>query len=163
MIDYFFESMVPIVPLMALFMCVFTIVYMQLLLSKRTEFKDLRKESIRFISQWNSPELVKVSMNVLNYETIKKLRRMKEDDEIVKLENYQDIITILNFMEEMALYIDNRLVNERILRKYFSQIVFEIYKTLEIYIEILRDERRNPTLYRQFEKLVNIWMFSNNQ
>ena len=145
-----------------LILCVFMIVYMQLLSSKRTETKDLRKESIRFISQWNSPELVKISTKALNYKNIERLKSSNKELEIAKLENYQDIITILNFMEEMALYVDNRLVNERILRKYFSQIVLEIYKAFEKYIYTLREERRNPTLYRQFEKLVNIWMFSNN-
>ena len=147
---------------MVFMLCTFMIVYMLLLKSRKTSIKDLQKESIRFISQWNSPELVKISTKALNYKSIERLKLYYKELDTIELENYQDIITILNFMEEMALYVDNRLVDERILRKYFSQTVLEIYKTFEKYIYTLRAERQNPTLYRQFERLVNTWIFSNN-
>lgn len=137
------------------------ILYLQMAKSRRRERKDLQKQAIHFINQWNSTDLVERTNLALSYENIEKLKSIElENPKHYDTRNFEHLIVLLNFFEEIGLYVDNQLVDEEILSKYFTQTSVEIYKVSEKYIELLRYQRRNPTLYRHFEKLVNKWMFS---
>jgi len=60
----------------------------------------------------------------------------------------------------MSFSIDNNLADERILRKYFAQTIFEIFNSHESTIVFIRENRNNQSLYRNLEKMIGKWSFS---
>ena len=79
--------------------------------------------------------------------------------DLTNIESVQ-IICILNFFEEMALSIENELVDERMLNKYFGKSFFEIYTRSEKFINMLRIVRNTEQLYRSLERLYGKWSFN---
>ena len=74
-------------------------------------------------------------------------------------QEFEFIIAMLNYFEEMALSIEYELADEYLLRKYFAQSALEIYETLEPVIESLRHQRNNKAIFITFERLIGRWSF----
>ena len=133
--------------------------------TKRKERRDRVEYSTRMMKRWNDPAFFVMTSRIFNrggYEVIGRIKHgVFRIDDIETQEITNEIISVLNFLEEMAQAIELGLADERVLRKYFQQSVVEMYKELEPFIYFVRKERRNRTLFISTEKLIGKWTFSN--
>ena len=112
-----------------------------------------------FISRWNSPDFMRISSMLFDLEQIDRIRHAEGLDELSR-EEFNSTIVLLNFFEEMGLAIESRIVAESLLERYFAQTATELFKVLYPLIETIRKERRNSSIFVNYEKLVGRWSFS---
>ena len=127
---------------------------------QRAERRTRLQAAGQFIQRWNSPEFVRLSSFLFDAERISRIRDVSDPYDALPKDEFNYLIVMLNFFEEMALSVEYGLAEERLLRKYFAQSAIEVFRTLEPIIKNLRRERRNHAVFVTFEKLVGRWSFS---
>lgn len=139
-------------------------VFFFLYFSKRRERREKVEYATRYIQKWNEPAFFHITARMFNDRNIELLRNLDpESYEKFRMENkegFDDIVTTLNFIEEMAQAIESNLADEFTLRKYFQQSLVDTFKILEPFVHITRDKKYNLTAYRSTERLVGKWSFS---
>ena len=124
----------------------------EILVSREEKILD---RTIAYISRWNCPEYghfratIKEIIGELEANKISNLKDHLEENR----EKAQDIITILNFLEELAFLIDEGLIHEERARKYFRGIVIQTYTKLSSVIHV----RKQATNERAYEYLCNLY------
>ena len=73
-----------------------------------------------------------------------------------------DAATTLNFLEKVALLVEDDLVEEEIIKKFFRGIVIDMHNLFRIWIEQLRRSRNNDKIYEYLTKLYKNWNNNNN-
>ncbi|UTW59299.1 DUF4760 domain-containing protein [Kordiimonas sp. SCSIO 12603] len=139
-------------------------VFFFLYFSRRQEKREKVEFASRYIQQWNTPDFFHITSRLFSFENIEFLRALNpesyEDFRSNNKVGFDDIVTTLNFIEEMAQAIESNLADEHTLRKYFQRSLIETYLILENFIEITRMFRNHPTAYRSTERLMGQWAFS---
>lgn len=118
-----------------------------------------KEKAAQYIIRWNEAGFVKSELNVFTSNIDIDKITIENIKDLTNIESVQ-IICILNFFEEMALSIENELVDERMLNKYFGKSFFEIYTRSEKFINMLRIVRNTEQLYRSLERLYGKWSFN---
>ena len=117
--------------------------------------------TLKYIERWNNPDFDKKAVLALFRET--KELGPTEKQKIIsdKLENddelRSELISILNFLEEMSLSIHENLTDERVLRNFFRGIVFDYVETFRCWIKARRERVDNSNLYKQLMDLYERW------
>jgi hypothetical protein len=69
----------------------------------------------------------------------------------------QDITNLLNFLEEMSICVEEKIVREDLLVKFYRGIVITFCKTFYVYIEHRRQKQQNDKIYRYLTNLCEKW------
>lgn len=138
-------------------------IFMLIALYRKNEARTRLEKAQQFILRWNDPNFIQFSSRVFEPSTINEMKRIVASREKIDGEAYRiefiHVISILNFFEEMSLSVEFNLADERLLRRYFAQSAFEVFKSLEPIIVRLREERSNKSIFVTFERLVGRWSF----
>lgn len=115
--------------------------------------------TIDYISRWNHPDYSTMRATIRN--VLKELESNRSKTLVGYLkensEEEQDIVTILNFLEEVSCLIRDEIIDKDTMEKFYRGIIIRVYKQLSRYIESSRDERDNPKLYEHLEWLSIEW------
>ncbi|TNZ66624.1 DUF4760 domain-containing protein [Vibrio parahaemolyticus] len=132
--------------------------------SQKRERREKVEYATRYIQRWNDPSLFHTMARIFNSRNIEFLRSIDEESyekfRVVHKDGFDDVVTILNFMEEVAQAVESGLADERTLRKYFQHSLIETYSILEHFVLLTRDQKFNTSAYRSTERLVGLWSFS---
>ncbi|MGK7949681.1 MAG: DUF4760 domain-containing protein [Xenococcaceae cyanobacterium] len=119
--------------------------------------------TIECINRWNDPNFFDAKKNT---DKIYDLVKGKSDSEYAKIvrqeldENLdlrRDIIEILNFLEQLSIYIDEQLVEENLLHEFFVDIVVKYGKTFKLWIVERRNEAGTDRIYEHFTAIYDKW------
>ncbi|MFW1470961.1 DUF4760 domain-containing protein [Vibrio parahaemolyticus] len=132
--------------------------------SRKRERRERVEYATRYIQRWNDPSLFHTMARIFNTRNIHFLRSIDEKSyesfRVEHKEGFDDVITILNFMEEVAQAVESGLADEHTLRKYFEHSLTETYSILEHFIWLTREQKFNVSAYRSTERLIGSWSFS---
>lgn len=120
-----------------------------------------------YMARWSDPALdsTRKAVYLIN-EAIKQAKietpNARESDVInQKLETDLSLrISIhdaLNFLEDLATCIEQGIVDEKLLHRFYRSIVTTYCRTFEVWIQQLRSEKRNPQLFRALTDLCARW------
>lgn len=130
---------------------------------RRTFTSKKTDRSLQYISVWTSSSFASVRKSVRQVrDAIQEEPDQNRHAEVIKLllnKNHdleEDIITIMNFLEEISLSIQTGLVDEVILEDYFKVIVRRFCSVFSLWIAEQRRQRGNE-LYRCLTRLNEKW------
>ena len=122
--------------------------------------------TISYIRRWNEPSF---------YETRMKFREIMEEliqaseqphgrDRLALINDVienggnskYDVISVLNFWEEMAIMVNRGIIDEEILKEAYKTLIIKSYSNLEPWIRELRT-KRGERLLRDLSKLYDRW------
>lgn len=79
-------------------------------------------------------------------------------EEIINNEStYVAIISILNFFEQISQLIDENVVDDKMMKKYYYQVVQNYRERYSPLIQFLRKQDKNELILSDFEKLATRW------
>lgn len=137
-------------------------VFFFLYFSRRRERREKVEFASRYIQKWNEPAYFHITARMFSPQNIEFLQSLDpEKYEKFRVQNkggFDDLVTTLNFIEEMAQAIESNLADEYTLRKYFQQSLVETYLISERFIDLTR--KYNPAAFRSSERLMGQWSFS---
>lgn len=115
------------------------------------------EKSQEFAARWNNANLFHVRQhceeivqNRSNQEAIK--------DKIDGDKNFSaNIKHVLNFLEEMALCVNQQACNEEIAKALFCGIVINVWHATEFFVKEQRTSRGRPQIWRELESLYGRW------
>jgi len=81
----------------------------------------------------------------------------------VNIEYRKSLINILNYFEIMATAVNEDLMDELFMKKYFRRIFVHHYNTYFLFIEKRRDTKNDPEIWKEFTSLVQKWNTLVNQ
>lgn len=118
--------------------------------------------TITYGARWNDPQFFyakraarEIIMPVVLSPTTNTLQAIQA--EINKEPNREmNLVDALNFLEEMAVFINMGVLDEKILRDFYQTIVLRYFSTLQPWIEDQRNHR-GQRLYQGLESLYNKW------
>lgn len=132
------------------------------LLYETNEFNyqlKLKENSSNLISEFSDPEMAKLT--TLSHSLKKDIKDLntKEITDFLKNnhEKYLAIVTMLNFYEKLAIFIEHKLVDEKLLKDYFRGVVINTYHVMIGYIGNIRKEKENQKVFEKFENLAKSW------
>ena len=116
-----------------------------------------------YLQRWNDPQYVPLREASLKiFEQIWKQLPEQQDTFLIDyfetnpLEK-QKIITILNFLTEIALCIEYEIVDEIFLKRYFKAIVQDYCEDLHAFINQRRGNGHNKEVYKSLIELHERW------
>lgn len=124
-----------------------------------------RKEdrAIQLVSVWNGEYYstlrrltLRPMRSLLRDKSIKVQDRLIEDHLEKNPEVEEQIVTILNFLEQVAMCVNGDLVDEEIIQSYFGYIIPRLAQIFSGWIYSRQRERSN-TLYEEFQILGKRW------
>lgn len=133
-------------------------------LSQNTNSKVMDR-SLLYLQRWNDAQYI--PLREASLKIFEEIRRQLPEQQEVFLTDYfeknpvdkQKIITILNFLTEMALCIEEGIVSERFLKKYFKVIVHDYYECFYGFIIQRRanGHSNSKEIYRALIELYRAW------
>lgn len=119
--------------------------------------------TLSYIQRWNDPiylPLKETSVEIFRY--IEQQPLDQQDQLLIEyFENNpkkkQRVIAILNFLTEVALSIEEEVVEEEILRNFFCQIVLDYCENFHAFINQRRGNRHNKDVYKALIELRDKW------
>jgi uncharacterized protein YktA (UPF0223 family) len=119
--------------------------------------------TLSYIRRWNDLQFLPVR------RVAHELYRLVQEQPPEKQENFliqrlednrnerEDITNLLNFFEEMAICVEEKIVQEELLLKFFKGIVKDYCRTFSCYIQYRRKKRNNERIYRYLTNLYEKW------
>lgn len=128
----------------------------------------LKEKSLDYISRWNSTDCSVAREIGQEVKTLLKNAKHIEHVSIIRTfltENPKKELLIafaLNFFEELALALENQMVDEELSKSFFKGIFVEYYEILDVYIAERRRDKKNDDLYKKFTDLTIRWRNGGN-
>jgi hypothetical protein len=123
--------------------------------------------TLSFISRWNDPGFEKKLVIQLLRNIHDKPASVVKDFIVKEVDEHNDlkseVNTILNFFEEMALAINNKLVDENTLRDFFRGIVLTHIKSFNPWIEYRRSHSESKKVFQSLMELHERWQNGNGK
>ncbi len=127
--------------------------------SKQNAENKIIDRTLSFIQRWNDPENLRfrrVAGEI--YQSFEKQPLAYRESFIVKhlednTKERQDITNLLNFFEEIAICIEEGIVKEELLIKFFKSILFSFY---EVYYPYIQDRRKKKESYKIYKSLTDL-------
>lgn len=117
--------------------------------------------SVSYVQRWNSPSFSKQEVLRLVRGCMSQKHNMRENFISQSLENDDalkaELVSILNFLEEMSLLIHHKLVDESLLQDFFRGIVIVYVTTFYSWIQVRRKLASNDRLYERLTNLYESW------
>jgi hypothetical protein len=131
-------------------------------LAKSTEEEKITR-TISYAARWNNPEFSEIKYEVLTL--VRYIVSKQNNDSVIslindqlklkpKLESYLN--EVLNFFEEMSVWVEKDIIDENTLKDFYLTIIVRYYAVFEPWIQEKRRER-GPRLFKSFENLYNRW------
>jgi hypothetical protein len=121
--------------------------------------------TLSFISRWNDPSFEKKLVIQLLREVHDKPASEVKNFTVEKIDKDNDlkseVNTILNFFEEMAITVNNNLVNEKTLYSFFRGIVLTHVKVFDPWIEHRRRISEGKKVFQSLTELHEHWQNGN--
>ncbi|BAY10405.1 DUF4760 domain-containing protein [Calothrix sp. NIES-2098] len=113
--------------------------------------------AMMYISAWTSPQFAEIRKSLRKVRDL--IKTIPEDNQsgVINQELQkdpdlgEDIVTILNFLEEIAVCVKNDLIDEAIIYDYFQIIVKRVCRVFKIWVEEQRLQRGNKLYICLFE------------
>ena len=120
---------------------------------------------MRYIVRWNALQYARLKKSVAEVHDEINNGRFNPLEMEEKLKEYldtypqriQDITNVLNFLEEISLCIQENIVDEKILYKFYRFIVIRYWNTFEPFVRNRRKKMDNQNIYNGLEKLCLQW------
>lgn len=159
--------------LFALTFLLLTIIYTCKVITLYTELQEKHRKkeienyiinrTLSFIERWNNPDYLRFR-RVANeiYQLFEKQPLDSRASFIIKhLENNtkerDDITILLNFLEEMSICVEEEVVKEKLLMKFFKGIVISYCEVYYPYIKERREKKGRSNLYKPLTSLCEKW------
>lgn len=129
---------------------------------RRTFTSKKTDRALAYIAVWTGPSFAHIRKSSRQIRDAIQGQDSEKHAEIIKKklnENHdleEDMVTIMNFLEEVALSIQSGLVDEAILQEYFKVIIKRYCYVFTLWIEEQRRQRGNE-LYRCLTRLNERW------
>ncbi|MBT9168451.1 MAG: hypothetical protein DDT19_01796 [Syntrophomonadaceae bacterium] len=122
--------------------------------------RDMLKQSIEVINRVEGMEISKVRSFIRDELSSGKISQTPE--EVYKMitadkDLCDAVITVLGYFEDISILIQKGYVEEELLYMSFCPTVPFYYKALEPYINKVREQRNDPSIYIEFTKLSTSW------
>lgn len=119
--------------------------------------------TLSYVRRWNELDLL--SFRRVATEVHELINQQPNDTQEKFLIDYlesnsnqnQDITNLLNFLEEMSICVEEKIVREDLLLKFYKGIVISYCKTFSVYIEHRREKKQNDKIYRYLTNLCEKW------
>jgi Domain of unknown function (DUF4760) len=118
--------------------------------------------TLRYIQVWNDPNYFvtrKIAAEI--HKELKNLDPIQCNDYINKLygdaDKKQEIANILNFLEEMSMCVHLGVLDEKVLKDFYRYIVHTYCDNFKLFVDISRQEKKNPNLYINLTDLCQRW------
>lgn len=124
---------------------------------------QITDKTMLYIQRWNDTSYIPLRATAKRiHEDMKKQPLEQQDGFLVEYfethpEERQQVITILNFLTEMALCVEEELVDERLLRGFFESIVHDYCEDFHAFINQRRGNNHNRDRYRSLIRLSERW------
>ncbi len=92
------------------------------------------------------PKLV----NKSNVELLKKYLKENPKD-------HSRLHLLLNFLESVSLQINNKFLDESIIKDAFHSMFYNVYITMKSYIKDVQSEKGYENVWQEFEKILKKW------
>ncbi len=107
--------------------------------------------ALRFGERWNEPAMGVARKTCREIAGLKG-KSLDEINELIKTGDKLDqILHLLNFLEEIAVAVEYKVVDDKIIHELFSEGMKIVWKTLELWIGIYRKERDSPKAWQHLE------------
>lgn len=119
--------------------------------------KSKRMRSADVIARWASPDM---SVLVTRGSEVRNLEKSAEELMVFLKDNelhQQASFSILNFFERIGLFISYDVVDEKMLKEYFEDMVKIYWLQFEEFIKSNRKKEKLPRLFCNLESLANRW------
>ncbi len=121
--------------------------------------------TLMYIMRWNDLQYARLKKSVVEvHDEINNgyFTPLEKEEKLKKyLEEYpqkiQDITNILNFLEAMSICIQEDVVDEELLHKFYRFIVIRYWRTFEPFVSNRRKKMDNPKIYEGLENLYYRW------
>ncbi|MDJ0733059.1 MAG: DUF4760 domain-containing protein [Nostocaceae cyanobacterium] len=134
--------------------------------TREADEKDRKIDrTLIYIMRWNDLEYVRLKKSVVevhdeinngHFTPLEKEERLKKYLE-EHPQKIQDITTILNFLEAMSICIQEDIVDENLLNKFYRFIVIRYWNTFEPFVNTRRKKMDNHKIYEGLENLYSKW------
>jgi hypothetical protein len=136
-------------------------------LSQSTNSKMIDRTSLYF-HRWNDPQYI--PLREASSKIFEQMRQHPPEEKDTFLIEYfeahpeekQKVITILNFLTEMSLYIEKGYVDEDFLKSYFQLIVEDYCEEFHALINQRRGYRHNKDIYKRLIDINERWKLTKN-
>ena len=142
---------------------VISAVYIAQGLNQNVEFSKLAR-AIELTERWNSPDFAEAK--VATVKIAKMLSNIPVEDRLKALNDSIDsgdskeevLINIFNFFEEIGILVNNKLLDEEVLREFYQGIVVSYYSLFEFWINERRSKPQMVSIvYSNLEILYHRW------
>jgi hypothetical protein len=121
--------------------------------------------TFKAMQEWNSASMIDYVKFCKDFQNRKEYKLLKNDtaafivefEKSVNQEYRKSLLCILNYFESMAVGVNEDLMDEEFVKKYFENAFFEFYDTYYPFIKGLRKTKKNFTILSGFTNLVNKW------
>ena len=111
------------------------------------------------ITQWHNPEMAKLTTigaalrkEIVHLEPREVLELLSKDRD-----KHQAMVSILNYLEKMAILLEHDMADEKVLRDFFEAIVRVYYHALKAFIAEQRRVMNTDKIFDRFEALAKRW------
>lgn len=129
---------------------------------------QMTDRTLSYLHRWNDPQYI--PLREASRKIFEQMRLEPPDQQDTFLKDYleahpeekQKVITILNFLTEMSLCIEEEMVDENFLKKYFQVIVQDYCEDFHAFINQRRGNKHNKDVYKALIDLHERWKVTKN-
>jgi hypothetical protein len=129
------------------------------ILNEQKLLQEKKQLSLNLIGEWHRPDMAKLT--ILGAALRKEIKDLRPKEVMDILTNDQEkqmaVVSMLNYMEKMAISVDVGVADEETLREFFGSIVRLNYHALKGFIEHRRTELSDATVFIKYENLARRW------
>ena len=123
--------------------------------------------TLSYIVRWNSSDYIsakKVAAEIREKISGKSVKEKEEElDKFLNAapERKQEIAHLFNFLEELCMALNHKLIDAELSKDFFRWIVIDYYGTFSVFIARRRTLTGNDRLYKDIEDLASSWKNGN--
>jgi hypothetical protein len=129
------------------------------ILNERKLLQEKKLLSLNLISEWHKPDMVKLT--IVGAALRKQIKDIQPKEVIEVLANDKEkqtaVVSMLNYMEKLAISVNVGVADEETLREFFDSIVRLYYHALRGFIEYKRMDLSDANVFIRFEDLAKRW------
>ena len=129
------------------------------ILNERKLLQEKKQLSLNLIGEWHKPDMAKLT--IVGAAVRKEVKDLHPKEVVDILTNDKEkqmaVVSMLNYMEKMAISVDVGVADEETLREFFDSIVRLNYHALRGFIEYRRTELSDASVFIKYEGLAKRW------
>jgi hypothetical protein len=129
------------------------------ILNERKLLQEKKLLSLSLISEWHKPDMV--HLTIVGAVLRKQIKDLQPKEVIEVLANDKEkqtaVVSMLNYMEKLAISVNVGVADEETLREFFDSIIRLYYHALKGFIEYKRIDLSDANVFIRFEDLAKRW------